>query len=63
MWHGKEQAERLQNAQIEPGSSYGVANVRKRLELFEKGNGEFLVESRIGAGTCITIKMQEQTPA
>ncbi|MDD6325069.1 MAG: sensor histidine kinase [Lachnospiraceae bacterium] len=59
----KEQAERLQNAQIEPGSSYGVANVRKRLELFEKGNGEFLVESRIGAGTCITIKMQEQTPA
>lgn len=52
-------AKRLQNAQIEPGSSYGVANVRKRLELFEKEKGEFLVESRIGAGTCITIKIQE----
>ena len=52
-------AKRLQNAQIEPGSSYGVANVRKRLELFEKEKGEFLVESRLGAGTCITIKMQE----
>ena len=52
-------AKRLQNAQIEPDSSYGVANVRKRLELFEKEKGEFLVESRLGAGTCITIKMQE----
>lgn len=58
----QEQAERLQNAQIQPGSSYGVANVRKRLELFEKEKGEFLVESRVDVGTCITIKIPDESP-
>ena len=36
---------------------YGLSNVRKRLALFSKGNGEFNIFSREGFGTCIAIRI------
>lgn len=43
---------------LEAGTvGYGLSNVRKRLALFSKGNGEFNIFSREGFGTCIAIKI------
>ena len=43
---------------LEAGSTgYGLGNVRKRLTLFSKGQGEFNIFSREGFGTCITIRI------
>lgn len=36
---------------------YGLGNVRKRLALFSKGDGEFNIFSREGFGTCIAIRI------
>lgn len=49
-------AETLQS--LEAGTTgYGLGNVRKRLSLFSKGDGEFNISSREGFGTCITIRI------
>jgi len=43
---------------LEAGTAgYGLGNVRKRLALFSKGNGEFNIFSREGFGTCIAIRI------
>lgn len=43
---------------LESGNAgYGLGNVRKRLALFSKGNGEFNIFSREGFGTCIAIRI------
>ena len=38
-------------------AGYGLSNVRKRLALFSKEQGEFNIFSREGFGTCITIRI------
>jgi two-component system sensor histidine kinase YesM len=44
--------------ELEAGTTgYGLGNVRKRLALFSKGQGEFNIFSREGFGTCITIRI------
>lgn len=43
---------------LEAGTTgYGLGNVRKRLALFSKDNGEFNIFSREGFGTCIAIRI------
>ena len=43
---------------LESGTAgYGLGNVRKRLALFSKDNGEFNIFSRAGFGTCIAIRI------
>ena len=43
---------------LEAGAiGYGLSNVRKRLALFSKGDGEFNIFSREGFGTCIAIRI------
>lgn len=43
---------------LEAGTAgYGLGNVRKRLALFSKGDGEFNIFSREGFGTCIAIRI------
>lgn len=43
---------------LEAGTAgYGLGNVRKRLALFSKGEGEFNIFSREGFGTCIAIRI------
>ena len=49
---------------LEAGTAgYGLGNVRKRLALFSKGNGEFNIFSREGFGTCIAIRIPAVTQA
>ena len=50
---------------LEAGTAgYGLGNVRKRLALFSKDDGEFNIFSREGFGTCIAIRIPAilQTP-
>ena len=50
---------------LEAGTAgYGLGNVRKRLALFSKNDGEFNIFSREGFGTCIAIRIPAimQTP-
>ena len=43
---------------LEAGTAgYGLGNVRKRLALFSKDDGEFNIFSREGFGTCIAIRI------
>lgn len=43
---------------LEAGTAgYGLGNVRKRLALFSKNDGEFNIFSREGFGTCIAIRI------
>ena len=43
---------------LESGTAgYGLGNVRKRLALFSKDDGEFNIFSREGFGTCIAIRI------
>lgn len=53
----EEQARLLTEAKIRVGKSYGVANVRRRLHIFGQGKCNFLIVSREGVGTCVTIEL------
>ena len=47
---------------LESGTAgYGLGNVRKRLALFSKDDGEFNIFSREGFGTCIAIRIPAVT--
>lgn len=48
-----ETAQALQDGQV----GYGVANVRIRLKLFTKDQGDFRIFSREGIGTCVAIRI------
>lgn len=52
-----EKAAYLSQVDIREETGYGVANVHKRLDIFGHGQCRFTVESKEGAGTCVTIEL------
>lgn len=59
----EETARRLEQPEVRPGKSYGVANVHKRLEIFGREKCKFYVSSREGLGTCVMIELPARTRA
>lgn len=57
----EETARRLAQPEVQPGKSYGVANVHKRLEIFGREKCKFYVSSREGVGTCVMIELPLKT--
>lgn len=53
----EEQCRQLENGQ----TGYGFSNVRKRLELYGKGQSQCRIFSREGFGTCISIQIPATT--
>ncbi len=56
-----EAAQRLTEMDVHPSKSYGVANVRKRLDIFGHGRCNFSISAREGLGTCVMIELPVQT--
>lgn len=55
-----ETAQKLTELDIRTSKSYGVANVRKRLDIFGQGKCKFYISARKGIGTCVMIELPVQ---